>query len=276
MANVKWIKIATDIFDNDKFDAIEALPDGLMIELVWLKLLCLAGKCNCGGMLVIADEIPYTDEMLAKRFHMEIGVIQRAIEQFEKLAMIEVVDSAYMVSNWSRYQSTDRLDSIREKDRERKRQKRLEKKVHGNSTDLSDGIALISISNSISNNDSISNSIGNEEDRGVGEEETKDSYSESIIDIMDYFNSICGTKFRASTASTKKHIVARLKEGFTVDDFKRVIDNKAADWKDDPKMQKYLRPETLFSPSKFEAYLNEKSAKSSKDEDLDALMSGWV
>ena len=115
-----------------------------------------------------------------------------------------------------------------------------------------------------------------ERDRGVGEEETKDSYSESVIDIMDYFNSICGTKFRASTASTKKHIVARLKEGFTVDDFKRVIDNKAADWKDDPKMQKYLRPETLFSPSKFEAYLNEKSAKSSKDEDLDALMSGWV
>ena len=119
MANVKWIKIATDIFENDKFDAIEALPDGLMIELVWLKLLCLAGKCNCGGMLVIADEIPYTDEMLAKRFHMEIGVIQRAIEQFEKLGMIEVVDSAYMVSNWSRYQSTDRLDNIREKDRER-------------------------------------------------------------------------------------------------------------------------------------------------------------
>lgn len=268
MANVKWIKIATDIFENDKFDAIEALPDGLMIELVWLKLLCLAGKCNCGGMLVIADEIPYTDEMLAKRFHMEIGVIQRAIEQFEKLDMIEVIDSAYMVSNWSRYQSTDRLDSIREKDRERKRQKRLEEKVHGNSTDTSDGNALISISN---------NSLSiNEEDRGVGEEETKDSYSESVIDIMDYFNSICGTKFRASTASTQKHIVARLKEGFTVDDFKRVIDNKAADWKDNPKMQKYLRPETLFSPSKFEAYLNEKSAKNSKDEDLDALMSGWV
>lgn len=261
MADVKWIKIATDIFDNDKFDAIEALPDGLMIELVWLKLLCLAGKCNCGGMLVIADEIPYTDEMLAKRFHMEIGVIQRAIEQFEKLAMIEVIDSAYMVSNWSRYQSTDRLDSIREKDRERKRQKRLENKVHGNSADLSDGNALISISNSNSNSYL-------EEDRGMGEEETKDEYKDSIIEIVDYMNKVCGTRYMAKTQTTSENIRARLKEGYTIGDCKYVIDVKAAEWKDNPKMRQYLRPITLFAPSKFAGYLNQQMPENTDDDFL--------
>ena len=244
MADVKWIKIATNIFDNDKFDAIETLPDGMIIELAWLKLLCLAGKCNCGGMLVIADEIPYTDEMLAKRFHMEIGVVQRAIDQFERLGMIEVVDSAYMVSNWSRYQSTDRLDSIREKDRERKRQKRLEEKVHGNSTDISDGNALISISNSISN--------------------ISDTKSiENIKEIIDYLNTKANTKYKYSTDKTKKHIHARLEEGFTVEDFKTVIDKKCAEWIGTD-WEKYLRPETLFG-TKFENYLNQKDNGNKQD-----------
>ena len=263
MADVKWIKIATDIFENDKFDAIEALPDGMMIELVWLKLLCLAGKCNYGGMLVIADEIPYTDEMLAKRFHMEIGVIQRAIEQFERLGMIEVVDSVYAISNWSRYQNTDRLEKIREKDRIRQRQKRLEKKVHGKSVDASDGNALISISNSISNNNSISNSICNEEDRGVGEEETeqKKELKRQISDVIDYLNAICGTRYHASTKANEKYIGARLNEGFTVDDCKHVIDVKHEEWSGDPKMEKFLRPTTLFAPEHFEEYLNQKMKK---------------
>lgn len=265
MADVKWIKIATNIFENDKFDAIEALPDGLMIELVWLKLLCLAGKCNCGGMLVIADEIPYTDEMLSKRFHMEIGVVQRAIEQFERLGMIEVVDSAYLVSNWSRYQNTDRMDSIREKDRERKRLKREKEKVHGLSTDLSDGNALISISNSLSNN-SMSNSIGNEEDRGVGEETKKQRERKAQIeDVVDYMNAVCGTRYRASSKSTRESINARLADGFTVDDCKYVIDVKFDDWGNDPRMSAYLRPSTLFAPSKFEGYLNQKKKTKVQD-----------
>lgn len=260
MANVKWIKIATDIFENDKFDAIEALPDGLMIELVWLKLLCLAGKCNRGGMLIIADEIPYTDEMLASRFHMEIGVVQRAIEQFERLKMIEVIDSAYLVSNWSRYQSEDRLERIREKDRERKKLEREERKVHGLSTDSSDGNALISISLN-------SNSLS-EEDRGVGEEETEDEYKDSIIEIVDYMNKVCGTRYMAKTQTTSENIRARLKEGYTIGDCKYVIDVKAAEWKDNPKMRQYLRPITLFAPSKFAGYLNQQMPENTDDDFL--------
>nr|DAG70700.1 MAG TPA: replisome organizer protein [Caudoviricetes sp.] len=74
--------------------------------------------------------------------------------------------------------------------------------------------------------------------------------------ILDYLNQKAGTSYRASSKATQRLISARTNEGFTVDDFKRVIDIKVASWKDDLKMSKYLRPATLFG-TKFESYLNE-------------------
>lgn len=73
--------------------------------------------------------------------------------------------------------------------------------------------------------------------------------------IIDYLNEKAGTKYKASTKKTQTCIHARLAEGFTIDDFKKVIDKKCADWLTDAKMAQYLRPETLFG-TKFESYLN--------------------
>lgn len=88
-------------------------------------------------------------------------------------------------------------------------------------------------------------------------EEGKDSIYAPVI---DYLNEKAGTKYRSTTPKTQTLIRARVSEGFTLDDFKFVIDKKCAEWLHDPKMSKYLRPETLFSP-KFEGYLNENSRK---------------
>ena len=89
-----------------------------------------------------------------------------------------------------------------------------------------------------------------------------ESDTETIKEIVEYMNVMCGTNYRASSKKTKDLIHARMNEGFTVDDFKTVILKKARDWINDPKMCKFLRPETLFS-NKFEGYLNEKTALSS-------------
>lgn len=83
--------------------------------------------------------------------------------------------------------------------------------------------------------------------------EGKEPYNE----IVDYLNAKAGTRYKASTANTRKLIKARLKEGFTIEDFKAVIDKKCGEWLTDSKMEQYLRPETLFG-SKFEGYLNAK------------------
>lgn len=76
-------------------------------------------------------------------------------------------------------------------------------------------------------------------------------------DIVNHLNQRAGTHYKATTANTRKLIKARLKEGFTVDEFKLVIDKKCADWLNNPDMGQYLRPETLFG-NKFESYLNAK------------------
>ena len=80
---------------------------------------------------------------------------------------------------------------------------------------------------------------------------------ETHEEIIEYLNKKANTKFRPNSTATKRHLNARLAEGFTIDDFKKVIDIKCAQWLNDPNMKKYLRPETLFTASHFESYLNE-------------------
>lgn len=82
---------------------------------------------------------------------------------------------------------------------------------------------------------------------GIGEE---------IKEVVEYLNEKAGKKFSHTSQSTKRFVSARLKGGFTVEDLKMVIDNQCAQWKGDPKMDKYLRPETLFNETKCQGYLN--------------------
>ena len=89
------------------------------------------------------------------------------------------------------------------------------------------------------------------------EESESNPKADDIKEIIDYLNMATGSSYRASTPKTKQLIKARMKEGFTVDDFKTVIDKKVKAWGKDPKMQGFLRPMTLFG-TKFESYLNEK------------------
>ena len=88
--------------------------------------------------------------------------------------------------------------------------------------------------------------------------------NEIIKDIVDYLNLKAGTYYKHSTAKTTTLISARLREKFTIDDFKVVINNKTADWKNDANMKQYLRPETLFG-TKFESYLNQNAGQVNKD-----------
>ena len=101
------------------------------------------------------------------------------------------------------------------------------------------------------------NRIG--EDR-IGERSTlsgKPDASEKVDEIVGYLNAKTGKSFRTTTRETVRLVNARLKEGYTVEDIKAVIDKKVAQWANDPKFSAYLPPSTLFAPSHFENYLNE-------------------
>lgn len=78
----------------------------------------------------------------------------------------------------------------------------------------------------------------------------------NVEEIVSYLNEKTGKRFQCK-GETVKYINGRLNDGYTVDDFKKVIDKKTRKWKDDPKMVEFLRPSTLFAPSHFDEYLNE-------------------
>ena len=94
-------------------------------------------------------------------------------------------------------------------------------------------------------------------------------------DIINYLNNKINTNYKSSTAKTKSIINARIKEGFSLSDFKKVIDNKVSDWKDKPEMQIYLRPETLFG-TKFESYLNEAVSIKNETKKIDEIMNKYI
>lgn len=101
------------------------------------------------------------------------------------------------------------------------------------------------------------------------EKNVNNKYSVAAKEIIDHLNERTGAQYKATTKDTQKHIRARLDEGFTVDDFKSVIDKKSAEWMN-TEWQKYLRPQTLFG-TKFESYLN---AQAEKNKDITATLSG--
>lgn len=139
MADVKWIKLATNIFDNRKIRQIESLPDGDAIIVIWMKLLCLAGNINDSGYVYFTKELPYTDQMLSTQFNRPIATIQLAIKTFEQFGMVEVIDNILHISNWEKYQNVEGMEKIREQNRarvakHRQKQKLLESNVTSNVT----------------------------------------------------------------------------------------------------------------------------------------------
>lgn len=137
MADVKWIKLTTDIFENRKIRQIECLPDGDSIIVIWMKMLCLAGSINDTGMLYITKEIPYTEQMLATQFGRPLATIQLALSTFEHFGMIEIIDNVLHISNWEKYQNVDRLAELKEYNRLSKRKSREKQKLLQDVNDMS-------------------------------------------------------------------------------------------------------------------------------------------
>lgn len=114
MSDVKWIKIVTDIFDDEKMLLIESLPSADSIIVIWFKLLCLAGKNNNSGVFLLNDKIPYTDEMLATIFRRDVNTVRLALRTFEEYGMVEIINNVLTIPNWSKHQSLDQLEERKE------------------------------------------------------------------------------------------------------------------------------------------------------------------
>lgn len=134
MADVKWIKITTDIFDDEKILLIESLPSADSIIVIWFKLLVFAGKQNNNGVFIMMDRIAYTEEMLASVFRRDISTIRLALNTLEQFGMIEIIDKVITIPNWHKYQTLDAYEKKKERDRQYQQQRRTRQKLLVNQT----------------------------------------------------------------------------------------------------------------------------------------------
>ena len=116
---MRWIKLATNIFDQGKIKLIMKMPAGDTIIAIWLQILTHCGKECQDGILRISSDVPYTADMLAMIFGRELPTMKLALETFQKLKMIEIIDGVYCLPNWGKYQTPDKYELTRAKDRKR-------------------------------------------------------------------------------------------------------------------------------------------------------------
>lgn len=243
-----YLMLKDNFYDSDDMVLLESMENGYKYSNILLKLYLKSLKDK--GKLMYKDRIPYSIEMLAKLTRHDPDVVRRAIEIFQQMGIIEILDNGAIfmmdIENYIGKSST-------EADRRRAYDRRIaaEKKL------------LLESDNSCENSCEKSHEhidleleLDKELDKDI--EIYSPAKAEPCIpykEIIEHLNLRTSSNYRHSTNKTKDLIKARFNEGFTLDDFKIVIDKKSVEWMNTD-MQKYLRPETLFG-TKFESYLNQ-------------------
>ena len=291
MPEIKWIKITTDIFDDEKIKLIDAMPERDTILVIWFKLLTLAGKSNGSGYLLFSDNIPYDEEMLSTLFNRPINSIRLAISTFKRFKMIILhrnqnsEEETFYIANWEKHQNIEGMEKIREKGRARF------KRFYDNKKKLLNG-SLISIPN-VSTNVSqtqpnaididieVELELEKEEDKDKDKDKDKEIIKtntlsgkpdpivkdkkikkelctpeeiEKIKDIITYLNKTAFKKYSYETKETQKLLKPIIKN-YTLEIIRAVITMKGNEWHGG-EFERFLTPSTLFKADKFEKYYN--------------------
>jgi len=257
MGNVKWIKLSVAMFEDEKIRLIEQMPDADTILVIWVKLLSQAGKTNSSGYIFLSENIPYTDEMLATIFNRPVSTVRLALNTFVQFGMISIDDDHFIeISNWEKHQNIEGMERVKKLNAERNRRYRERKKQEKLGSENSNGDV------SVTSHDGTELEL----DRELDIEKELIPY----VEIITYLNDVASKNYRTSTQKTKTLIKARWNEGFRLDDFKKVIDTKNNEWKNDKSMSKFIRPDTLFG-TKFEGYLNQETKPTGYNPNNDAF-----
>lgn len=248
MSDIKWIKLSVDMFDDEKIKLIRSMPEGNAILVIWIQLLSLAGKTNDSGMIYIARHMAYSEEMLATIFDHPLNTVRLALNTLASFGLLEVnPEGVINITNWEKHQNVEGMERVRKLTAERNRKYRERKKLEELPVPKSDV--------------SVTSRDATEEELDIDKEIDKESRKDTIqySEIINYLNKKTGKNFK-NVESNKKFIRARWNEGYRMNDFKKVIDNKVQEWKGitfaNGKLgDTYLKPSTLFA-SKFDEYLN--------------------
>lgn len=214
MSNVKWIKLSTQMFEDEKIKLIEQMPEADTILIIWVKLLSQAGKANANGYIYLSENIPYTDEMLATIFNRPLNTVRMALETFKAFGMIEIDDEHFInISNWEKHQNVAGLERIREQNRIRKQRQRKKAKLAEPKKD-----SHVTVTQSHATEElELEEEIDKERDIKI----------KYVRDLFDHYVSKNIIRHQKLTEAMKRSISARLKD-FSFEQLKQVIDNYAS------------------------------------------------
>lgn len=248
MDGVKWIKITTNMFNDERIKLIESMPEKDTLLIIWIKLLIQAGKTNHDGYIYLNENIPYTDEMLSTIFNRPLTTVRMALQTFKQFGMVEIDDNQFIsITNWEKHQNTEKLSKIREQTKERVARHREKKRLEqGKSSNALQGVTGNAHKNKIKNK--------NKEYMSGKPDEGKPIPFKQII---EHLNVSAASSYKHTAASNQDLIKARWNEGYNLEDFITVIDHKAKEWIGNNEMEAYLRPKTLFAKGHFDEYLNQ-------------------
>jgi predicted phage replisome organizer len=148
MADIHWIKLKTNMFDDEKIRLIEVMPEADAILSIWIRLLVLAGKTNDSGLIYIQRDMPYSDEMLAALFRRPVNTVRLAMKTLEEFDMIDVSRNGVIgITHWDKHRNIEGMEKVRlqtaervQRFRDKQRQQQIGSSVTGNVT-VTDGNA---------------------------------------------------------------------------------------------------------------------------------------
>ena len=215
MAEVRWIKLTTDMFDNRKIKHLRRLPDGNNIVLIWVMLLTMAGRCNASGMIFLTENIAYTPKMLADELDFEENTVQLALKSLEQLNMIVTNNGFFAIAGWDEYQNIEGMDKIRESKRIAQAKWRAKQKLLQIPQD---------VESTVDSTRYLVDGIEEDKERDLDLDIKNNNTNFQLV--VDLYHKICVSfpKIRSLSDARKKAIKARMKT-YSIEDFKTVFEN---------------------------------------------------
>lgn len=189
------------MFDDEKIRIIKRMPDGDKFLIIWVELLCLAGRLNRGGYIMITDSIPMTKDDIAATFDYPVAIIAHALSIFERYEMISVDDNMTIyISNWAKHQSIDRIEQNNRTSKERVKRFREKKKME---------LALRNVTCNVTGNVTVTPCYEGDKDK-EDKSKKKDTEKESVTVCENYFNLLLKYEPTDFTENEKKERMSQM------------------------------------------------------------------
>ena len=261
-----WLKVDKKFFDNLFIKRLKNMPGGYTMTVIYIRLMLESLEDDC--ILYYEGYFDSLVQELALKLDVSEDDINMTVAYFTRCGLIQIDDDGHATLSQAKAMVESETNWAKYKRDQRKNSQNLPKLENVQSKETFSNSCPTEIEkenrvNSKSNNLYLDNILSGNPDYNFPTwlEETaikdleKTKHKELWIPIV-YLNQVANKRYKF-VDKTKRLLLARFKEGYTLEDFKQVIDIKTAEWKDSPEFSKYLRPETLFG-SKFDGYLNQK------------------